>query len=86
MNTRPNNSNHNNNSESNNSECNEIILPQSTGISRMIGTLVVLYALFLVFRCNKGFNLGEFILAICCAPFYIVYKIANPKNCNLKPF
>ena len=33
--------------------------------------------LILTFRCNKGFNLGDFILAICCAPFYIVYKIAN---------
>ena len=96
MNTIPNNNNSNNNNSNNNnnssnnnnsnSECNEIILPQSSGISRVIGTLVVLYALFLAFRCNKGFNLGDFILAICCAPFYIVYKIANPNNCNLKPF
>ena len=38
-------------------------------------------AVFLSIRCNGGFDFGAFLAACCCAPFYIVYKLASiPKD------
>ena len=41
---------------------------------------VVLFflAIYLSFKCNKGFNLLDFLLACCCTPCYIIYRLAVP--------
>tara|TARA_B100000401_G_scaffold428350_1_gene360862 strand:- start:8558 stop:8797 length:240 start_codon:yes stop_codon:yes gene_type:complete len=41
-------------------------------------TLLFFYAIFLVFKCNKGtFNIGHFLAAFFFAPFYVIYQLAN---------
>lgn len=36
--------------------------------------VVTIYAVFLAHRCNNGFNLGSFIIALCCPYIYIFYS------------
>jgi hypothetical protein len=53
--------------------------PKSNTLQTIISffwTLVTIFAIYLTFKCNKGFNFGEFLLACCCAPFYVAYKLA----------
>ena len=41
-------------------------------------TLLSLYAIYLSFKCNKGgFNIGNFLVALFFAPFYVIYQFAN---------
>ena len=41
-------------------------------------TLLFFYAMYLVFKCNKGtFNIGHFIAALFAAPLYVLYQFAN---------
>ena len=49
----------------------------------IFSTLMLIYALYISFKCNKGFNLGSFLLACCCSPFYIAYRLAVP--CIIPP-
>ncbi len=41
-----------------------------------LSTVVWLYAVYLSFKCNKGFSLGSFLLAFCCSPCYVAYRYA----------
>jgi len=40
--------------------------------------LISIVAIYLSFKCYGRFDLGEFILAILCAPLYIAYRLAVP--------
>lgn len=40
-------------------------------------TILMLIALYLSFKYNNGFDLGGFLAACCCSPFYIAYKLAT---------
>uniref|UniRef100_A0A6C0D9I9 Transmembrane protein n=1 Tax=viral metagenome TaxID=1070528 RepID=A0A6C0D9I9_9ZZZZ len=46
-------------------------------------TIVALFAIFLSFKCNNGFNLPSFLAACCCPTCYIVYAFAVKKGCNI---
>ena len=47
-------------------------------------TIIALFAIFLSFKCNNGFNLPDFLLACCCPVLYILYKFAvSPNFCEL---
>lgn len=37
---------------------------------------IVAYAVYLSFQCNKGVAAGDIILALCCSPFYVAYRLA----------
>jgi len=39
-------------------------------------TIVTFYAIYLSFKCNKGFDLTGFLGALCCSPMYIAYQLA----------
>ena len=43
-------------------------------------TLISFFAIFLSFKCNKGFNFGHFLAACCCAPFYIAIILGTSWN------
>lgn len=47
-------------------------------------SLVTIYAVYLSFKCNKGFNFGHTILAFCCSPLYIAYQLAVNYNKCMK--
>ena len=52
----------------------------STGqvVLNLVGTAVFCYALYLAFKCKKGFDLGEVLMACCCFYLYVPYRLAVP--------
>jgi hypothetical protein len=47
----------------------------------VINTALILWALYLSFKRNKGFDLGSFLVALFFYPIYIVYYYATePKG------
>lgn len=44
----------------------------------IINWIIFCIAIYLSFKCNKGFKLESFLLACCCSPFYLIYRIAVP--------
>ena len=48
---------------------------------KILMTFIWCIAVYLSIRCNGGFDLGAFLVACICSPFYIVYKLAMmPKD------
>jgi len=41
-------------------------------------TIMLIVAFYLAFKCHGRFDLVQFLLACCCAPFYIAYRLAVP--------
>jgi hypothetical protein len=39
--------------------------------------IFVIFALYLSFKCNKGFDLLGFLGAFCCPVFYVPYKLTT---------
>lgn len=52
----------------------------STGqvVLNLVSTAVCSYALYLAFKCKKGFDLGEVLMACCCFYLYVPYRLAVP--------
>lgn len=47
-------------------------------IQYLIMVLMFFGAIYLSFKCNDGFHLGDLLLACCCSPCYLVYRLAIP--------
>lgn len=47
-------------------------------ISQIVFLVFMIWALYLAFKRNGGFELGSFLAAICCSVCYIVYAYATP--------
>lgn len=47
-------------------------------IRKILYMILSLYALYLSFKCNKGFDFGSVVVAILFSPIYIVYRMAIP--------
>ena len=45
-------------------------------------SIMALVAIYLSFKCNKGFAFGPFLVACCCPYIYIVYKLATVGLCS----
>ena len=45
---------------------------------QLVQLVLFILALYLSVKCNKGFKLIDFLLACCCSPCYIVYRLAVP--------
>jgi len=41
-------------------------------------TIITIIAFYLAFKCHGRFDLVQFLLACCCGPFYIAYRLAVP--------
>ena len=39
-----------------------------------------IFAIYLSFKCNFGFNFGGLLMACCCPYIYILYKLATADN------
>jgi hypothetical protein len=46
-------------------------------------TVMSLVAIYLAFRCNKGFEFGPFLIACCCPYLYIIYILATRGTCGI---
>jgi hypothetical protein len=44
----------------------------------LVSTAVACYALYLAFKCKKGFDFGEVLFACCCFYIYVPYRLAVP--------
>lgn len=58
--------------------------PTTNPIISLFWSAVTIYAVYLSFKCNKGFNLGHTLLAFCCSPLYIAYQLAVNYNKCMK--
>ena len=52
--------------------------PLTTFIVQVFNTILLIYALYLSFKCNKGFKFGSVLFACCCPVLYIPYRLAVP--------
>jgi hypothetical protein len=43
-----------------------------------IDMVLFIWAIYLSFRRNNGFDVGSFLAACCCSPCYVVYALAVP--------
>ena len=46
-------------------------------------SIMALVAIYLSFRCNNGFSLGSFFIALLCPYIYIIYVVATKGTCGL---
>ena len=46
-------------------------------------SIMSIIAIYLSFKCNKGFDLGSFMLACCCPYIYIIYILATKGTCGI---
>ncbi len=46
-------------------------------------TIMSLVAIYLSFRCNKGFDTGSFLMACCCPYIYVIYILATKGTCGI---
>lgn len=61
------------------SEQTETVNDMSIGklIYSLVNLALMIYAIYLSFKCNKKFSLGHFLMAFCCSPCYVAYKLAR---------
>jgi hypothetical protein len=55
---------------------NDMVSPKNT----LISTILLIIALYFAFKCKQNGNIDimQIILAICCSPCYIAYRLAVP--------
>jgi hypothetical protein len=47
--------------------------------------VVSVFAIYLSFKCNSGFDFGAFLMACCCPYIYVIYKFATSDNfCGIR--
>lgn len=46
----------------------------------IINTAIFVFAIFLSFKRNGGFDFGSFLAACCCSLCYVVYALAVPRT------
>ncbi len=39
--------------------------------------VISVFAIYLSFKCNAGFDFGSFLMACCCPYIYVIYKFAT---------
>jgi hypothetical protein len=45
-------------------------------IVSFLWSMFTIFAIYLSFKCNNGFDFGGFLAACCCSPLYVAYKLA----------
>lgn len=60
-----------------------VVIVEPSALGSLVGflqTILLIFALMLMFQRNKGFNLGAFLAACYCSPYYLAYALASPKG------
>lgn len=50
-------------------------------VTGVIWTFVSFYAIYLSFKFKQKFDIGDILLACCCSPVYVAYRLAIPSTC-----
>lgn len=56
-----------------------------TAIFSIFHIMLSLVAIYMSFRCNKGFDFGSFLAACCCPYIYVIYVLATKGTCGVIP-
>lgn len=48
--------------------------------------LCMIYAFYLMFKCNRELNIGAFLFACCCPFIYILYHLIDIHSCEAPRF
>lgn len=52
---------------------------EDSALMKIVKYGVVIFALYLAVQCvNKGESPVQYLLALCCSPFYVAYRLAVP--------
>jgi hypothetical protein len=66
---------------------NPVVVYQTSGTGRYIYSvfhlIMSLIAIYLSFKCNKGYDMGSFVVAFCCPYIYIIYILATKGTCGI---
>ena len=75
------------NSDEQNVQCKEtqiFVVERHGPMYSIFHTITAVFALYLSFKCNRGFNLPDFLLACCCPVLYILYRfVVSPDFCEM---
>ena len=52
------------------------------GIIALVHFIIAILAIYLSIKCNKGFNLGDFLLACCCPMCYVPIRLGFSGFCQ----
>lgn len=56
---------------------NEVYTPNRIANGSIASSILLVVALYLSHQCNKGFKLSSVLLACCCSPCYVLYKLVT---------
>jgi hypothetical protein len=56
------------------------VVVENKGMS-IVHTVIAIFAIYLSFKCNKGFDFPSFLAAFCCPPCYIIYMYVKNRDC-----
>jgi hypothetical protein len=57
--------------------------PQFCSLYMITHMIISFFAIYLSWRCNKGFNLLSFLAALLCPYLYIIWVLATRGGCGL---
>lgn len=55
----------------------------SREIYTVFHSIMSFIAIYLSYRCNRGFDLNSFLVACCCPYLYIIYTLATKGSCGI---
>ena len=56
---------------------NLVYTPNRIANGSIASSILLVVALYLSHQCNKGFKLSSVLLACCCSPCYVLYKLVT---------
>ena len=58
------------------------VLNGDSSMNQIINYAILAFALYLAFKCKKDgkINFIQLIIALCCSPCYVVYRLVKPCN------
>ena len=58
------------------------VLKEDSTMNEIINYAILAFALYLAFKCKKDgkINFIQLIIALCCSPCYVVYRLVKPCN------
>ena len=57
--------------------------PQLCSLYMVTHLIISFFAIYLSWRCNNGFNLSSFVVALLCPYLYIIWALATRGGCGV---
>jgi len=58
------------------------VFDETSATNELLNFVILAFALYLAFKCKKDgkINFIQLIIALCCSPCYVVYRLIKPCN------